>query len=65
MHDIKAIRDNPAAFDTALAKRNLPPMGAKLVELDEARRATVTALQDAQTRRNAASKEVGDRKSVV
>ncbi len=63
MHDIKAIRDNPAAFDAALAKRGLAPMSAGLLELDSARRANVTALQDAQSRRNAASKEIGKAKA--
>ncbi|MEQ1697655.1 MAG: serine--tRNA ligase [Hyphomicrobiaceae bacterium] len=62
MHDIKAIRDNPKAFDAGLAKRNLPPLAEKALELDEARRANLTALQDAQSRRNAASKEVGKAK---
>ena len=62
MHDIKAIRDNPKAFDAGLAKRNLPPLAQKALELDEARRANLTALQDAQARRNAASKEVGKAK---
>ena len=59
MHDIKAIRDNPQAFDAALKKRNLPALAKSLVELDEARRATVTALQEAQSRRNTASKDIG------
>ena len=63
MHDIKAIRDNPQAFDAGLARRHLPPMSAALLELDEARRATITALQDAQARRNAASKDIGKAKA--
>jgi len=62
VHDIKAIRDNPAAFDAALAKRRLPALSAQVLELDEARRANLTALQEAQSRRNAASKEVGKAK---
>jgi seryl-tRNA synthetase len=63
VHDIKAIRDNPEAFDASLKKRKLAPLSASLVELDEARRATVTALQDAQSRRNALSKDVGKAKA--
>ena len=63
MHDIKAIRDNPQAFDAALAKRKLPPATSALLELDEARRANLTALQEAQSRRNAVSKEVGQAKA--
>lgn len=63
MHDIKAIRENPQAFDAALARRKLSPQSVYLLELDQARRATVTALQDAQSRRNAASKEIGKAKA--
>ena len=62
MHDIKAIRDNRQAFDAGLARRGLPAMAKAILELDEARRATVTALQEAQGRRNAASKEIGKAK---
>jgi seryl-tRNA synthetase len=63
MHDIKAIRDNPTAFDAALARRGLPPISADLLAADDARRHHVTKLQEAQTRRNAASKEIGKAKS--
>jgi len=63
VHDIKAIRDNPQAFDAALARRGLPPASAALLERDEARRANLTALQDAQARRNAASKDIGKAKA--
>jgi len=60
--DIKWIRDNPEAFDAGLAKRGLPPQAATLIALDEERRAHVTKLQEAQARRNAASKEIGKAK---
>ena len=60
MHDIKAIRDNPAAFDMGLARRGLDPMAAELLKIDAERRDHVQKLQDAQARRNAASKEIGD-----
>ena len=63
MFDIKWIRDNPAAFDAGLKKRGLPPVAARLIELDEARRGHVTKLQEAQGRRNAASKEIGAAKA--
>jgi seryl-tRNA synthetase len=63
VHDIRAIRENPEAFDAALARRGLPPASPALIELDEARRANLTALQEAQARRNAASKEVGKAKA--
>jgi seryl-tRNA synthetase len=59
MHDIKWIRDNPAAFDAALQRRGLPAQAARLIEMDDARRRHQTKLQDAQGRRNAASKEIG------
>ncbi|MBG1231401.1 serine--tRNA ligase [Aestuariivirga litoralis] len=59
MHDIKAIRENPAAFDAGLARRGLGAQAASLVGLDEKRRAQLQALQEAQSRRNALSKEIG------
>ena len=64
MHDIRAIRENPAAFDTGLQKRGLGPQSAGLLQLDEAHRAKVTEAQALQTRRNEASKEIGKAKSV-
>jgi len=60
MHDIKAIRDNPAAFDSGLARRGLPAMASELLKIDAERRDHVQKLQDAQARRNAASKEIGE-----
>jgi seryl-tRNA synthetase len=59
MHDIKWIRDNPAAFDRALARRGLPPEAANLIDIDERRRAAIGKAEAAQGRRNAASKEIG------
>lgn len=63
MFDIKWIRDNAAAFDAGLKRRGLKPLSKKLLELDEARRAHLTKLQEAQARRNAASKEIGKAKA--
>ena len=60
MHDIKAIRDNPDAFDKGLARRGLPPMASELLAIDAGKRDHMQKLQDAQARRNAVSKEVGD-----
>jgi seryl-tRNA synthetase len=60
MHDIKAIRDNPDAFDKGLARRGVAPMSAELLKIDAKRRDHVQKLQDAQARRNAASKEIGE-----
>ena len=59
MHDIKWIRENPAAFDAAMARRGRGPESPRLLELDEARRRLVTEIQGKQERRNAASKEIG------
>lgn len=63
MFDIKWIRDNPEAFDKGLASRGLDPMGAHLSAIEDRRRAHVTKLQEAQGRRNAASKEIGKAKA--
>ncbi|MBN8807558.1 MAG: serine--tRNA ligase [Sphingomonas sp.] len=63
MHDIRLIRDDPAAFDAGLARRGLAPLAAELVALDERRRAVVTELQAGQTRRNEASKAIGAAKA--
>lgn len=59
MFDIKWIRENPETFDNGLKRRGLEPMSAELIAVDEKRRAHVTKLQDMQSRRNAASKEIG------
>ncbi|GLQ39173.1 serine--tRNA ligase [Rhizobium albus] len=59
MLDIKWIRDNPGLMDQALRKRGAEPIAARLIALDEARRAEIARLQDMQSRRNAASKEIG------
>jgi seryl-tRNA synthetase len=63
MHDIRLIRENPAAFDAGLARRRLPPQAADLIALDERRRATIAAAQEAQTRRNDLSKQIGQAKA--
>lgn len=59
MHDLRLIRDNPAAFDAALARRGLEPLAAAIVAQDEERRALSTRLQEANARRNEASKLIG------
>ena len=59
MHDIRAIRENPAAFDAALARRGLSPMSSEVLAIDEARRSKILAAETAQAAQNAASKEVG------
>lgn len=63
MHDIKAIRENPAAFDAALARRGASPMSSQVLELDEARRAKILAAETAQSDQKKAAKEVGAAKA--
>ncbi|MEN3286612.1 MAG: seryl-tRNA synthetase [Bradyrhizobium sp.] len=62
MHDIKSIRDNPQGFDAALSRRGLAPLSSQLLAIDERRRAAILASEQAQARRNAASKEIGEAK---
>ncbi|MDQ2080629.1 serine--tRNA ligase [Xanthobacteraceae bacterium Astr-EGSB] len=62
MHDIKWIRENPDAFDTGLKRRGLAAQSSRLVEIDERRRSIIQKLEQAQARRNAASKEIGEAK---
>jgi seryl-tRNA synthetase len=59
MHDIRLIRENPAAFDAGLARRGLAPVAATILWLDNARRDVLTRCQEAQARRNEASKAIG------
>src|SRR3990167_4528692 len=59
MHDIRFIRDDPEGFDAALARRGLEPVAAQILELDQLRRAASTRSQEAQNRRNEASKAIG------
>ena len=60
MYDIKWIRENPQAFDKGLKRRGLEPLSGKLLALDEKRRQAITKFEQAQARRNAASKEIGE-----
>ena len=59
MHDIRFIRDNPDAFDRALARRGLAPESRRLIALDESRRKKILELETAQARRNEASRLIG------
>ena len=62
MLDVKLIRDDPAAYDAGRAKRGLEPLAADLIALDDRRRDLQTRLQELQTRRNEASKAIGQAK---
>ena len=59
MHDIRFIRENPEAFDAALKRRKLAPMAGEILKTDSDRRALQAQIQDMQSRRNQASKEIG------
>ncbi|MGB0507344.1 MAG: serine--tRNA ligase [Pikeienuella sp.] len=63
MHDIRLIRENPAAFDAALARRGKAPLADEILAIDAGRRAKISASEDAQAERNAASKQVGKAKA--
>ena len=59
MHDIRSIREDPAAFDAALARRNLPPASREILEIDAEHRREQTQIQADLARRNQISKEIG------
>lgn len=59
MHDIRAIRENPAAFDAALSRRGVAPVSSDILDIDSARRAAIQAAEAAQAEANKAAKEVG------
>ncbi|MBV2361272.1 serine--tRNA ligase [Thalassococcus sp. CAU 1522] len=63
MHDIRAIRDNPAAFDAVMSRRGLDAVSSEILSLDEARRAAIHAAETAQADQNKASKQVGAAKA--
>ncbi len=63
MYDIKWIRDNPDAFDRGLEARGLSAQSSALLGLDDERRAHLANLQEAQARRNASSKKIGQAKA--
>ncbi len=63
MHDIRFIRENPAAFDAALSRRGLEPMSASLLVVDEERRANIKLAEDSKAVINTASKAAGNAKA--
>lgn len=63
MHDIRLIRDDPAAFDAVLAKRGVAPVSAEVLAIDERARGLMTEVQAMLARRNEASKEIGAAKA--
>ena len=63
MHDIRFIRENPEGFDAGLARRGLAPLSGEILALDQELRAVLTEMQQAQARRNEASKLIGQAKA--
>lgn len=63
MHDIRFIRENPAQFDAAMARRGLKGLSDQVLGIDSARREKISAAETALADRNAASKEVGAAKA--
>lgn len=63
MHDIRAIRENPQAFDAALARRGDEPMASSLLAVDEARRGKILQAETAQAEQNKAAKAIGAAKA--
>ncbi len=63
MHDIRAIRDTPAAFDAALSRRGLAPVSAQILAIDEARRSLIFQAESATADQNKASRDAGAAKA--
>jgi seryl-tRNA synthetase len=59
MHDIRAIRSDPAGFDAAMARRGLGGQSEAILALDASRRATLGLLQEKQAKRNELSRDIG------
>ena len=62
MHDIRAIRTDPAAFDASMIRRGMDAQSPDILTRDQTRRAAQTALQEKQARRNALAKTIGQGK---
>ena len=63
MHDIRAIRDNPAQFDAALARRGLSGLSQEILALDEARRTAIRQAEEAKAEINGLSRDAGAAKA--
>ena len=62
MHDLRWLRENPAAFDHGMARRGLSPASADILTLDKEKRAVETRVQEEQALRNRLSKEIGQKR---
>ena len=63
MHDIRLIREDPAGFDAALARRGEAAKSSEVLSIDKRRREAIAAAEAAQAERNAASRDVGKAKA--
>ena len=63
MHDIKAIRENPQAFDAGLARRGLAPVAGTLLQIDAAKRLSIQQTEVGQSRRKVLSQQFGTLKA--
>src|ERR1700759_5400 len=63
MHDLKFIRENPAAFDEGMKKRGLPPQSPQILKLDEEKRGRQKELDELLAKRNQFAKQIGQAKA--
>lgn len=62
MLDIKFIRQNPQAFDEAMANRSCDVTSQQILKLDEEKRQNLAIQQDLQSQRNKLAKEIAQAK---
>lgn len=63
MHDLKWIREHPAAFDKGLSHRGIDPLSNTILALDESHRAALSEMQELQSQRNSLAKDIGQAKA--
>ena len=63
MHDIRFIREHPEQFTAAMQRRSVTVTADQILQIDSQRRSLQSEIQDMQSRRNAASKDIGARKA--
>ncbi len=59
MHDIRFIREHPEQFTEAMRRRSVTVTASQILQIDSQRRSLQAEIQDMQSRRNAASKDIG------
>lgn len=63
MHDLKALRENPAHYDASWALRGLSAQTPAILEIDSRLRTAMTKRMEAEAVRNSASKAIGAAKA--